>query len=58
MATRILCANADFAPGNKAALVCAVDGGHCAYQKYCGIVGHAINTYRADECKEHEGGAK
>lgn len=46
------CKNAEFAPGGVSALICKVDGGPCAYQKYCGIVGHAINTYRANECKE------
>ena len=50
----ISCKKADFAPGNKCALVCTVDGWPCAHQKYCGIVGHAINTGMADECKEYE----
>lgn len=48
----ITCTKARFAPGNNCALVCTVDGGPCAYQKYCGIVGHAINTGKAYDCKE------
>ncbi len=51
----ITCKKADFVPGNTCALVCAVDGGPCAYQKYCGIVGHAINTSGVIYCKEFEG---
>lgn len=51
MATRVLCVNAKFAPGNKNALLCKVDGEPCAFQMWCGIVKHATNTYSAEDCK-------
>ena len=54
MATRILCANAKFAPKNKNALICKQSGDPCAYQMWCGVVGHATNVSAAYRCQNFE----